>query len=82
MGEQAGKWKSELALPPPHSPSSHLPLPRFLSGMEGRCCRPLWVSAPAPCSPLQDLSTQLSRTGTLSRKSIKAPATPASATLG
>ncbi|KAF5915937.1 hypothetical protein HPG69_003010 [Diceros bicornis minor] len=29
-----------------------------------------------------DLSTQLSRTGTLSRKSIKAPATPASATLG
>ncbi|XP_048970745.1 ABI gene family member 3 isoform X3 [Canis lupus baileyi] len=30
----------------------------------------------------QDLTTQLSRTGTLSRKSIKAPATPASATLG
>ncbi|XP_066878165.1 ABI gene family member 3 isoform X4 [Kogia breviceps] len=30
----------------------------------------------------QDLSTQLSRTGTLSRKSIKAPATPGSATLG
>lgn len=28
------------------------------------------------------MSTQLSRTGTLSRKSIKAPATPASATLG
>lgn len=31
---------------------------------------------------LQDLSTQLSRTGTLSRKSVKAPATPTSATLG
>ncbi|XP_029782691.1 ABI gene family member 3 isoform X1 [Suricata suricatta] len=31
---------------------------------------------------IKDLSTQLSRTGTLSRKSIKAPATPASATLG
>ncbi|XP_038183150.1 ABI gene family member 3 isoform X2 [Arvicola amphibius] len=31
---------------------------------------------------VKDLSTQLSRTGTLSRKSIKAPATPASATLG
>ncbi|XP_064223574.1 ABI gene family member 3 isoform X2 [Aotus nancymaae] len=31
---------------------------------------------------LKDLSTQLSRTGTLSRKSIKAPATPTSATLG
>ncbi|XP_035950977.1 ABI gene family member 3 isoform X3 [Halichoerus grypus] len=30
----------------------------------------------------QDLTTQLSRTGTLSRKSIKAPAAPASATLG
>uniref|UniRef100_A0A8C8TM78 ABI gene family member 3 n=1 Tax=Peromyscus maniculatus bairdii TaxID=230844 RepID=A0A8C8TM78_PERMB len=29
---------------------------------------------------IKDLSTQLSRTGTLSRKSIKAPATPASAT--
>uniref|UniRef100_A0A8I5ZSD9 ABI gene family member 3 n=1 Tax=Rattus norvegicus TaxID=10116 RepID=A0A8I5ZSD9_RAT len=29
---------------------------------------------------VKDLSTQLSRTGTLSRKSIKAPATPASAT--
>lgn len=35
-----------------------------------------------PPGPLQDASTQLSRTGTLSRKSIKAPATPASATLG
>ncbi|XP_021784668.1 ABI gene family member 3 isoform X2 [Papio anubis] len=35
-----------------------------------------------PPAPSQDLSTQLSRTGTLSRKSIKAPATPASATLG
>nr|XP_045376734.1 ABI gene family member 3 isoform X2 [Camelus bactrianus] len=31
---------------------------------------------------IKDLSTQLSRTGTLSRKSIKAPATPSSATLG
>ncbi|XP_069337361.1 ABI gene family member 3 isoform X3 [Eulemur rufifrons] len=31
---------------------------------------------------IKDLSTQLSRTGTLSRKSIKAPATPVSATLG
>ncbi|KAG8514864.1 ABI gene family member 3 protein [Galemys pyrenaicus] len=31
---------------------------------------------------IKDLSTQLSRTGTLSRKSIKAPVTPASATLG
>ncbi|KAI5944447.1 ABI gene family member 3 isoform X1 [Manis javanica] len=31
---------------------------------------------------IKDLSTQLSRTGTLSRKSIKAPAPPASATLG
>ncbi|XP_076792038.1 ABI gene family member 3 isoform X2 [Arvicanthis niloticus] len=31
---------------------------------------------------IKDLSTQLSRTGTLSRKSIKATATPASATLG
>ncbi|XP_059938149.1 ABI gene family member 3 isoform X2 [Mesoplodon densirostris] len=31
---------------------------------------------------VKDLSTQLSRTGTLSRKSIKAPATPGSATLG
>ncbi|XP_057572127.1 ABI gene family member 3 [Hippopotamus amphibius kiboko] len=31
---------------------------------------------------IKDLSTQLSRTGTLSRKSIKAPATPTSATLG
>ncbi|XP_019494364.1 PREDICTED: ABI gene family member 3 isoform X2 [Hipposideros armiger] len=31
---------------------------------------------------IKDLSTQLSRTGTLSRKSIKAPTTPASATLG
>ncbi|XP_062966411.1 ABI gene family member 3 isoform X2 [Cynocephalus volans] len=30
----------------------------------------------------QDVSTQLSRTGTLSRKSIKAPATPSTATLG
>ncbi|XP_025715267.1 ABI gene family member 3 isoform X3 [Callorhinus ursinus] len=30
----------------------------------------------------QDLTTQLSRTGTLSRKSIKAPVAPASATLG
>uniref|UniRef100_A0A8D1P2E8 ABI gene family member 3 n=1 Tax=Sus scrofa TaxID=9823 RepID=A0A8D1P2E8_PIG len=30
----------------------------------------------------EDSSTQLSRTGTLSRKSIKAPAAPASATLG
>ncbi|XP_006833716.1 PREDICTED: ABI gene family member 3 [Chrysochloris asiatica] len=31
---------------------------------------------------IKDMSTQLSRTGTLSRKSIKAPATPASTTLG
>ncbi|KAM7334143.1 hypothetical protein ACRRTK_007463 [Alexandromys fortis] len=31
---------------------------------------------------VKDLSTQLSRTGTLSRKSIKAPAAPASTTLG
>ncbi|XP_006889385.1 PREDICTED: ABI gene family member 3 isoform X2 [Elephantulus edwardii] len=31
---------------------------------------------------IKDLSTQLSRTGTLSRKSIKAPVTPTSATLG
>ncbi|KAL2765205.1 ABI gene family member 3 isoform 2 [Daubentonia madagascariensis] len=31
---------------------------------------------------IKDLSTQLARTGTLSRKSIKAPAAPASATLG
>ncbi|XP_016014007.2 ABI gene family member 3 isoform X2 [Rousettus aegyptiacus] len=31
---------------------------------------------------IKDLSTQLSRTGTLSRKSVKAPATPTSATLG
>ncbi|XP_075415418.1 ABI gene family member 3 isoform X2 [Tenrec ecaudatus] len=31
---------------------------------------------------IKDLSTQLSRTGTLSRKSVKAPSTPASATLG
>ncbi|XP_032945790.1 ABI gene family member 3 isoform X3 [Rhinolophus ferrumequinum] len=31
---------------------------------------------------IKDLSTQLSRTGTLSRKSIKAPTAPASATLG
>ncbi|MEJ1287796.1 hypothetical protein NN561_018819 [Cricetulus griseus] len=31
---------------------------------------------------IKDLSTQLSRTGTLSRKSIKAPATPASSALG
>ncbi|OBS77398.1 hypothetical protein A6R68_16111 [Neotoma lepida] len=31
---------------------------------------------------IKDLSTQLSRTGTLSRKSIKAPTTPASAALG
>ncbi|EPY73764.1 ABI gene family member 3 [Camelus ferus] len=31
---------------------------------------------------IKDLSTQLSRTGTLSRKSIKAHATPSSATLG
>uniref|UniRef100_A0A481DPG3 ABI gene family member 3 isoform X3 n=1 Tax=Sus scrofa TaxID=9823 RepID=A0A481DPG3_PIG len=31
---------------------------------------------------IKDSSTQLSRTGTLSRKSIKAPAAPASATLG
>uniref|UniRef100_A0A8C0VV69 ABI gene family member 3 n=1 Tax=Castor canadensis TaxID=51338 RepID=A0A8C0VV69_CASCN len=31
---------------------------------------------------IKDLSTQLSRTGTLSRKSIKAPATPTSTTLG
>ncbi|XP_067573665.1 ABI gene family member 3 isoform X2 [Pseudorca crassidens] len=31
---------------------------------------------------VKDLSTQLSRTGTLSRKSIKAPATPGSTTLG
>nr|XP_045746196.1 ABI gene family member 3 [Mirounga angustirostris] len=31
---------------------------------------------------IKDLTTQLSRTGTLSRKSIKAPAAPASATLG
>ncbi|KAJ1071313.1 hypothetical protein K5549_001605 [Capra hircus] len=42
---------------------------------------PVGVSA-RPLLPPQDLSTQLSRTGTLSRKSIKAPATPASATLG
>ncbi|XP_021095704.1 ABI gene family member 3 isoform X6 [Heterocephalus glaber] len=31
---------------------------------------------------IKDLSTQLSRTGTLSRRSIKAPATPTAATLG
>ncbi|XP_004707132.1 ABI gene family member 3 [Echinops telfairi] len=31
---------------------------------------------------IKDQSTQLSRTGTLSRKSVKAPSTPASATLG
>nr|XP_002719352.1 ABI gene family member 3 isoform X1 [Oryctolagus cuniculus] len=31
---------------------------------------------------IKDLSTQLSRTGTLSRKNIKTPAAPASATLG
>ncbi|XP_006924836.1 ABI gene family member 3 [Pteropus alecto] len=31
---------------------------------------------------IKDLSTQLSRTGTLSRKSVKAPAAPTSATLG
>lgn len=31
---------------------------------------------------IKDLSTQLSRTGTLSRKSIKAPTAPASSTLG
>ncbi|XP_027481433.1 ABI gene family member 3 isoform X3 [Zalophus californianus] len=31
---------------------------------------------------IKDLTTQLSRTGTLSRKSIKAPVAPASATLG
>ncbi|XP_008576597.1 PREDICTED: ABI gene family member 3 isoform X1 [Galeopterus variegatus] len=31
---------------------------------------------------IKDMSTQLSRTGTLSRKSVKAPATPSTATLG
>ena len=81
MGEPAGQWKSALALPPPHSPSSRLPLPQFLSGMQGPLQAPVGVSA-RPLLPPQDLSTQLSRTGTLSRKSIKAPATPASATLG
>ncbi|GAB1296707.1 ABI gene family member 3 [Apodemus speciosus] len=40
---------------------------------------PAWMTLATESS---DLSTQLSRTGTLSRKSIKAPATPASATLG
>ncbi|XP_063107452.1 ABI gene family member 3 isoform X2 [Cavia porcellus] len=35
-----------------------------------------------PGHNLWDLSTQLSRTGTLGRRSIKAPAAPASATLG
>lgn len=86
MGEGAGWWKWELAVPELSLPVlgrlsfiSLLGPGRVLGrGSHRRQPRPLLSPRPRP----QDLSTQLSRTGTLSRKSIKAPATPASATLG
>lgn len=76
VGEGAGKWKWELAVPA-------LSLVSFLGpGEAGGTGWGARRHQPRPLRPPQDLTTQLSRTGTLSRKSIKAPATPASATLG
>lgn len=76
---EVGTCRASLFLPVPVRPSPPFSSPpgrmRELQGGGGT------QRQPSPVSP-QDLSTQLSRTGTLSRKSIKAPATPTSATLG
>ncbi|XP_063484879.1 ABI gene family member 3 isoform X2 [Symphalangus syndactylus] len=65
------------------SPGQKVIAPESLPPLTPYCRRPLNFGCLDNIGHgIKDLSTQLSRTGTLSRKSIKAPATPASATLG
>ncbi|XP_036889199.1 ABI gene family member 3 isoform X1 [Sturnira hondurensis] len=64
-------------------PSQKVVAPESLPALPPYCRRPVNFSCLDDVGHgVKDASTQLSRTGTLSRKSIKAPATPASATLG
>ncbi|KAF6091933.1 ABI family member 3 [Phyllostomus discolor] len=64
-------------------PSQKVVPPDSLPTLTPYCRRPLNFSCLDDIGHgIKDASTQLSRTGTLSRKSIKAPATPTSATLG
>ncbi|KAG3269195.1 ABI gene family member 3 isoform X1 [Ictidomys tridecemlineatus] len=65
------------------SPGQKVIAPESLPQLTPYCRRPLNFGCLDDIGHgIKDLSTQLSRTGTLSRKSIKAPATPASTTLG
>uniref|UniRef100_A0A8C5YIR1 ABI gene family member 3 n=1 Tax=Marmota marmota marmota TaxID=9994 RepID=A0A8C5YIR1_MARMA len=65
------------------SPGQKVIAPESLPPLTPYCRRPLNFGCLDDIGHgIKDLSTQLSRTGTLSRKSIKAPATPASTTLG
>ncbi|XP_054441331.1 ABI gene family member 3 [Pteronotus mesoamericanus] len=64
-------------------PSQKIIAPESLPPLTPYCRRPInFGCLDGIGHGIKDVSTQLSRTGTLSRKSIKAPATPASATLG
>ncbi|XP_023573889.1 ABI gene family member 3 isoform X2 [Octodon degus] len=64
-------------------PGQKVVAPESLPPLEPYCRRPINFGCLDDIGHgVKDLSTQLSRTGTLSRRSIKAPATPASATLG
>uniref|UniRef100_A0A8D1P2Y1 ABI gene family member 3 n=1 Tax=Sus scrofa TaxID=9823 RepID=A0A8D1P2Y1_PIG len=76
---QPGNFHMLHLCPPPkkNTAGSSLPwaTPEAPGSLSASCLEDLGNGVP-------DSSTQLSRTGTLSRKSIKAPAAPASATLG
>ncbi|KAM6174310.1 ABI gene family member 3 [Erethizon dorsatum] len=64
-------------------PGQKVVVPDSLPPLEPYCRRPINFGCLDDIGHgVKDLSTQLSRTGTLSRRSIKAPATPTSATLG
>ncbi|XP_063107453.1 ABI gene family member 3 isoform X3 [Cavia porcellus] len=64
-------------------PGQKVIAPSSLPPLEPYCRRPINFGCLDDIGHgVKDLSTQLSRTGTLGRRSIKAPAAPASATLG
>ncbi|XP_040605490.1 ABI gene family member 3 isoform X4 [Mesocricetus auratus] len=76
---EIGTLATVMRLPP----SQKVIPPESLPPLTPYCRKPLNFSCLDDIGHgIKDLSTQLSRTGTLSRKSIKAPATPASSALG
>ncbi|XP_045038360.2 ABI gene family member 3 isoform X2 [Desmodus rotundus] len=76
---EIGTLAAVQRLPPSHKVIA----PESLPPLTPYCRRPINFSCLDGIGHgIKDESTQLSRTGTLSRKSIKAPATPASASLG